>query len=171
MPIVFNPGANTVANTIVAGPASGADAPATSRTMVTDDIPALGVTTAKIAATAITAAKMAASSVDLASSTVTGLLPVANQDYAYRSISAPATLAANDQIIVDTSGGNAITFPTTVGVAGKRYTISNIGGTADTLTPQASEYIGGLATFSLAAGAFASFVSNGAVAGNWVQIG
>ena len=181
MGAVFNPGKKVNAGNFLAGyPGIGVvdSRLPYMRNITGDDIPDGSITVLKLATNSVSTAKIIDSNVTtakIADSNVTTAkiadLNVTPEKISntIRIISAPATIAANDVVILDTAGGNAITFPTVVSIAGKRYTIANNGGTADTLTPQVGQTVGGLATFSLASAAFATFVSDGV--SNWVQIG
>lgn len=149
------------------GPLVVADFP--NNVIETAAINALAVTTAKIDNLAVTTGKIANSAVDLTSK-VTGLLPVANQGYALRNITAPTNIVSTDETINDTAGGSTMTLPTAIGAQGKRYTCCNSlgSGSATNVACQVGETVAGGATFNLAVGTFATFASDGS---DWIQVG
>ena len=84
--------------------------------------------------------------------------------FAYVAKTANYTLTAADRFIECTTGSFTITFPTSVGIPGRTYTIDNSGAGTITLATTSSQTIDGAAPGSLTAGQKITVYSNGA---NW----
>ncbi len=85
----------------------------------------------------------------------------------YRATSTVGTLLATDQVVEITTGTFAVTLPTAVGIAGRRYDIKNSGTGVTTLNTTSSQTIDGNASGVLTLNQYDSLtiISNGA---NWL---